>query len=338
MNAAGLHILRAGPGCTLQDAGRTGWLRFGVTPAGPMDWRAHRAANRLAGAAPEAAALEIGPGGIEVMAEGAALRIGLVAPGFVPSRDGSPLPTAVALTLAPGMRLSVLPGARGTWAYLALARGLDVAPVMGSRATHLRSGLGPLGMVTAGLRLPILPGPELLSLPEGGFDWPAPPALPLRFVPGPQSGALTPDAEALFCTAPWVVAPRSDRMGYRLAGPRLTHAAGHDIVSDGIALGAIQVPGDGQPIVLMADRQPTGGYPKIGTVIRADLPALAQTRPGETVRFRAITVDEAVTTLRRALKDDDDLVASARPLRGSVDLDALASGNHASGFVRGDEG
>ncbi len=122
-------------------------------------------------------------------------------------------------------------------------------------------------------------------------------------------------------------------MGYRLTGPSLAHARGHDIVSDGIALGAIQVPGDGQPIVLMADRQPTGGYPKIGTVIRADLPALAQSRPDRTLRFRPVTLEDAVAALRAALARIDGLARASRPL--GPDLEKLASGNHASGFTPG---
>jgi allophanate hydrolase subunit 2 len=114
------------------------------------------------------------------------------------------------------------------------------------------------------------------------------------------------------CGGDYRVGHRSDRMGYRLEGARLAHRGGHDIVSDGIPPGAIQVPGDGQPIVLMADRQPTGGYPKIGTVIRADLPKLAQTPPGGLVRFRAVTRDQAVQALADALALCDIAMAIAR--------------------------
>lgn len=298
----GLRIFRAGPVCTLQDAGRIGWLRYGVTPAGPMDWIAHATANLLAGNLPGAAAIEIGPGGIEVTAEGAALRLGLSARGFTVRLGVNALPTRLALTLHPGARLTVQPGHEGLWAYLTLAGGFAEPPVMGSHATHLRSGIGPFGgkALFSGQYLAangIAPeGPDL-ALIEGV----APYSDRIRYVPGPQDDHFTPAAQAAFGATTWQLSPQSDRMGYRLTGPALTHARGHDIVSDGIACGAIQVPGDGQPIVQMADRAPTGGYPKIGTVIRADLPRLAQTRPGQSLRFTPVTVDDAVAALRAAI-------------------------------------
>ena len=121
-------------------------------------------------------------------------------------------------------------------------------------------------------------------------------------------------------------------MGYRLDGPLVAHARGHDIVSDGIAMGAIQIPGDGLPIVLMADRQPTGGYPKIGNVIRADLPKLAQARAGSEIRFQPVSVEAAVTALKAAAPTIAQ-IASAGRTRGGLDLELLLSGNYASGIV-----
>lgn len=323
----GLRIAAAAPGSTVQDGGRHGWLRYGVTPAGPMDWIGHAIANRLAGNAHDAAAIEVGPGGIVLSAEGAAIRIGLCAPGFLAMRGATRLPARVALTLRPGETLDLRPGESHVWAYLAVAGGIRVAPVMGSRATHLRSGIGPLGMLGKGDLLPCAPGPEAMAL-----ALPDPPALPglARFVPGPQADAFTDEGFAAFCKGTFTLSPQSDRMGYRLTGPRIAHTRGHDIVSDGIAMGAIQVPGDGQPIVLMADRQPTGGYPKIGTVIRADLLALAQSRPGECVRFAPVTVDEAVAALRVAMAG---LEVQPQPVSLGLDIERLASGDHASGFM-----
>jgi 5-oxoprolinase (ATP-hydrolysing) subunit C len=308
-----LRLLKAGPLCTLQDAGRNGWLRYGVTPAGPMDWTQHATANLMAGNPAGAAAIEIGPGGIAVTAEGGPLRIGLSARGFTVRLGLNPLPTRLALTLHPGMTLSVQPGPEGVWAYLTLAGGFAVAPVMGSHATHLRSGIGPLGGVAlvAGQVLqavaPAQDAPDMaLIQPTTAADD------RIRYVPGPQADHFTKAATEAFTATTWRVSPHSDRMGYRLTGPALTHAKGHDIVSDGIALGAIQVPGDGQPIVLMADRQPTGGYPKIGCVIRADLPQLAQTRPGQGVRFVAVSVEEAVVALRAAVPTVERMKAGMR--------------------------
>jgi 5-oxoprolinase (ATP-hydrolysing) subunit C len=328
----GLRVVSAPPGATVQDAGRHGYLRYGVTPAGPMDWRGQVTANRLAGNPPDSAVIEIGPGGIVLAAEGQAIRIGLCVPGFEAMRDAAPLPARVALTLQPGQQLSVRPGAGHVWGYLAVAGGLALAPVMGSLSTHLRSGIGPIGALAKGDLLPCLPGTDAppMCLPDV-----APPPRLLRFVPGPQAEAFSDAGFAALCTGPYEVSTQSDRMGYRLTGPRIAHARGHDIVSDGIAMGAIQVPGDGQPIVLMADRQPTGGYPKIGTVIRADLPALAQCRPGTKVHFAPVTVEEAVAALRAALAG---LEVVPQPFSLGLDMEKLASGNHASGFLDAQRG
>lgn len=311
-----LVILRAGPACTIQDAGRRGYLRFGVTPAGPMDWIAHQTANLLAGNDPGAAAIEIGPGGMTVTAQDGPLRLGISARGFRLRRGGSDLPTRIALTLQPGVRLEIAPGSAQQWAYLTLAGGFDEPLVMGSHATHLRSALGPFGgkALTDGQVLPAFAA----ATDADERALPVPPLSdtgPIRFIAGPQDDYFTAEAMATFASAPYRIAPRSDRMAYRLQGPVLTHAKGHDILSDGIALGAIQVPGDGLPLVLMADRQPTGGYPKIGTVIRADLPRLAQMRPGQTVRFTPVTVDAAVDALRAAIPDAARLRAASRIIR-----------------------
>jgi biotin-dependent carboxylase-like uncharacterized protein len=307
-----LRITRAGPACTVQDAGRHGYLRFGITPAGPMDWIAHATANWLADNGPGAAAVEIGPGGLSATAA-APVRVALSARGFRVARNGNPLPTRVAVTLHAGDRLDVLPGPENLWAYLALPGGIACAPVMGSRSSHLRSGLGPMGALAAGDTVSpagASAAPDLCLI-----DPAPPPAGTIRYVPGPQADRFAPGTHALFAAATWTVAAKSDRMAYRLSGPAIAAIGGHDIVSDGIALGAIQVPGDGQPFVLMADRQPTGGYPKLGTVIRADLPRLAQTRPGQPLRMTPVPVDQAVSALRAATPDPARLKPQMRHLR-----------------------
>lgn len=310
----GLRILRAGPACTVQDAGRHGFLRFGVTPAGPMDWIAHRTANILAGNAPEAAAIEIGPGGMAVSADGGAVRLGIAARGFRLLRDGNALTTTASLVLREGQRLEIAPGPAGMWAYLAVGGGLALAPVLGSLSTHLRSGLGPRGALAAGQRLPLC-RPADDAEERGLFELDPCEDGPVRFVPGPQDDRFAPQVLADFAAGSYAVSSRSDRMAYRLTGPPLPAAGGHDIVSDGIALGAIQVPADAQPFVLMADRQPTGGYAKIGTVIRADLPRVAQSRPGARLRFAPVTVEAAVAALRAAMPDAGRLRARLREIR-----------------------
>jgi len=297
--SATLRIMRAGPGVTLQDSGRWGYLRYGVTQAGPMDALAHEFANRMAGGAPGAACIEISVGGLDVAVEDGALEFALVAPGFRATRDGAPLPASCLVTLAPGERLSIRAGESGSWAYLAAAGRIDAEPELGSLSMHVRTGVGGAGLKT-GDRIDIAdaragpPQPRALEAFREESD------APIRIVAGPQDDYFDAANFARFLAGPWRVASRSDRMAYALEGPRLDHSKGFNIVSDGIVLGAIQVPGDGWPFVLMADRAPTGGYPKIATVIAADLGRLAQMRPGATLRFQAVTVAEAVAAWRGA--------------------------------------
>ena len=313
-----LLVLSAGPGVTVQDAGRHGFLRYGVTVAGPMDPAAFALANRAAGNPAGAAAIEISLGGLELTADGAPVDVALAGGAFDIRLDGRALPEAVALKLMPGMRLTVKSGPAGAWCYLAAAGGIAVAPVLGSRATHTRSAMGGLEGrgLGAGDRLPVAPAP---ARPAGPFridaGWLAPDSGPIRVLPGPQDDYFAPDQIATFLATGWRVSPRSDRMAYALDGPPLTHARGHDIVSDGVAFGAIQVPGSGLPFVLMADRQPTGGYPKIATVIGADLGRLAQRRPGEIVRLAAVSLVDAIaarTALAARLARPPELVPLLR--------------------------
>jgi biotin-dependent carboxylase-like uncharacterized protein len=180
--------------------------------------------------------------------------------------------------------------------YLALSGGLDVPLALGSRATYLRGRLGGVegralrrGDV---LRLFPVPVPPVRRLPAAEIP-PLEAEPEIRVVLGPQDDRFTAEGIAAFLGGPYEMLPQSDRMGARLSGPRIAHAHGHDIVSDGIALGAIQVPGDGQPIVLLVDRQSTGGYTKVATVGSFDIGRIGQVKPGQHVRFRAVDVTEA---------------------------------------------
>lgn len=280
-----LVVESAGPGVTIQDRGRLGLMRFGVTPAGPMDALAHAFANRLLGNDAGAAAVEIPPGGLAVRAVAGPVTVAFAGGDFDIRRDGRVVGPAGRLTLAPGEGLGLRAGAAGVYAYLALAGGVDVEPVLGSRATHLRSGLGPFGgrALRPGDRLP--PGRTAAVEERVALAGPATGDGPIRVMAGPQADHFADGELERLAAAEFVVGARSDRMALQLEGTRLCHRAGHDIVSDGIVMGAIQVPGDGRPFVLMADRQPTGGYPKIACVIDADLPRLAQTRTGARLRF-----------------------------------------------------
>jgi 5-oxoprolinase (ATP-hydrolysing) subunit C len=295
-----LRVLSAGPGATLQDAGRHGYLRFGVTAAGPMDALAHATANLAVGNPTGSTAIEVSVSGIEVTAESAPLGVAVAGGEFTLSLDGRPLPPAVVLTLDEGAVLKIRAGQSGSWCYLAVAGRLVLPKLLGSHATHTRTGFGGVDgrAIAAGDRLGIEPSgspPPLCAIVAPWLD--RPPAT-IRVVLGPQHDYFADDQIAAFLAGPWRVSTKGDRMAYFLDGTRLTHARGYNIVSDGIAMGAIQVPGDGRPIVLMADRQSTGGYPKIATVIGPDLGRLAQARPGTSFSFEAVSIAQAVAARR----------------------------------------
>ncbi|ACL56112.1 biotin-dependent carboxyltransferase family protein [Methylobacterium nodulans] len=297
----GLRILAAGPGATLQDAGRHGYLRYGFTAAGPMDPLAHATVNRALDGPLGATAIEISLAGIELTAEGAPIGVALAGGAFRIRLDGEPVPPAALLTLRPGATLAVRAGQAGAWCYLAVAGTIDVPPVLGSTATHTRSGVGGLNgrALQAGDLLPIRdarPGPEEVHALLAPWLDRKPESI--RVVLGPQDDFFAEDQIAAFLDGPWTVTPRGDRMACFLDGTPLRHARGYNIVSDGIAMGAVQVPGEGKPIILMADRQSTGGYPKIATVIGPDLGRLAQAQAGIRLRFEAVSIAQAVAARR----------------------------------------
>jgi biotin-dependent carboxylase-like uncharacterized protein len=330
---ARLVIRNAGPGVTLQDAGRFGLLRFGVTPAGPMDAEAFAAANFAAKAEPGAAAVEISLGGAEFGAQGETIGVAVFGGEFDVRLDNRRLPPACAFSIAPSQTLSIRPGPSGAWCYLAVCGGFDLPPALGSLATHARSHLGGLKgrALQSGDVLPVARAmPPFEGVSALSASWLERRRSILRVLLGPQDDYFSKDAVETLLGATWRISTRSDRMAYRLEGPRLTHARGHDIVSDGVAFGAIQVPGDGVPFVLMADRQPTGGYPKIAHIIGADLGALAQARPGDEVSFSAVTWDEAVAA-RRALRDDKAKGVRLTPLSDDLSSEFLLSHNLVGG-------
>ncbi|MFT4098506.1 MAG: urea amidolyase [Rhodoblastus sp.] len=329
--SAVLRIVQAGPGVTLQDSGRWGYLRYGVTQAGPMDALAHEFANRMAHNDAGAAAVEISVGGLDVTIEDGALELALVAPGFRVARDGTALPESCLVTLAAGERLSVRAGARGAWAYLAPAGRIEAEPELGSLSMHVRTGLGGAGL-KAGDRL-IVDGPRAGPTQARALaDFREASSAPIRIVPGPQDDYFDAANFARFLEGPWSIAARSDRMAYALEGPRLEHEKGFNIVSDGIVFGAIQIPGDGWPFVQMADRAPTGGYPKIATVIAADLGRLAQMRPGDSLRFCAVTIAEAVEAWRAA-RTTMEGAGLAPQTASELTSEALLSRNLVGGVV-----
>ncbi|WP_051335469.1 biotin-dependent carboxyltransferase family protein [Methylocapsa acidiphila] len=333
-----LRVLRAGPCATIQDGGRFGYLRYGVTPAGPMDWAAFRTANLALDQDDNAAAIEISYGGFELLCEGAPTWIAFAGGGFSWRRDHAALPPATRVLLRPGDRLSAQAGSFGAWTYLAVEGGIETPPAMGSRATHVRSAMGGLDgrMLRAGDLLPARPTAKRdPAFFEAAIEapWLEKNGRPLRVVLGPQDDYFTADGLAAFFCSEYRLTPSADRMAYRLDGPEIPHARGHDIVSDGIALGAIQIAGDRKPLILMADRQPTGGYPKLGHVIGADIGRLAQMRPGEACRFTAVSVAEARAALLDVEEDVAETPSRLHILRPALTSETLLGINLIDGFV-----
>jgi biotin-dependent carboxylase-like uncharacterized protein len=333
----GLRVLQAGPGVTIQDGGRNSYLRYGVTPAGPMDWVAFRTSNLALGNDFNAAALEISIGGAELICESGPLLIGYCGGEFEFFREGARLPTAARILLDSGQKLNIKPRGSGAWTYLATGTGFTTEIVLGSRATHSRSGLGGIEgrMLREGDFLPVIEISKSITINESAIMAPwlrASPA-PIRVIPGPQDDYFSDEAKHRFYESRFTLTAQSDRMAYRLKGPEVNHHRGYNIVSDGVALGAIQIAGDRQPLILMADRQPTGGYPKIGHVARADIGRLAQMRPGAEINFVQITVEEARSALLTLEDEIAKTLSHLEPLQAQFSSDHLLSHNLIGGFI-----
>jgi 5-oxoprolinase (ATP-hydrolysing) subunit C len=294
-----LIVETVGPATSVQDVGRSGAQRYGLTVSGAMDRMSLGAANALVGQPSGAAAIEIGPLGASFRASNGAVRVSLAGADRAASCGARAAWINETAFLAQGEVFAVSPARSGVFSYLGIAGGIEGEAVYGSLSVSVRAGLG------SPYPRPLRPGDELRvgTASADGPAWRLKPGPvedgPIRVVQGPQDEAMTPDAVALFLGTEWRVSPKSDRMGYRLEGPKLAHAHGYNIVSDGTVLGSIQVPGNGQPLALLADRGTTGGYPKIATIISADLPRFAQTRAGGRVRFAAVSIEEAQREARR---------------------------------------
>jgi len=305
-----LVVTAAGPLSTLQDSGRWGHLRHGVTPAGAMDMIGLAAANLLVGNPPGEAAIEFTLAGDTLELDAESARLAVI--GDAPIQCGAAtIAPWRSFTLRRGEQLRIGALRAGTRGYLAIAGGFATPKELGSRSTHVRSGLGG-GPLRPGDRLAI----ARAAAPSGGdvaLDPADLPYLPgaIRVVLGPQDDRFTAAGIAAFLGGDYSVTAEADRMGYRLDGPEIEHRDGFNTISDTILTGSIQVPGTRKPIVLMADRQTTGGYPKIATTATASLPTLAQLKPGDQLRFTAIDV-----TAARALLADQ--VARMRALAGKL--------------------
>ena len=300
-NIAVVRVIKPGMLTTIQDAGRWGFQSRGVPVAGPMDPVSHRVANALVGNSRDAALLEVTLLGPELEFDDERL-VAVAGAEFELLLDGRLVPSHAPFTVAAGSHLLFGERRRGVRAYLAVSGGIAVAPTFGSRSTHLVSAMGGLGgrALLAGDRLPLgdpsrsqgmalAPQNAVVALPDHHAT--------VRVLSGPQVEHFAPAALDGLQSAPYLVSHSSDRMGFRLEGARLTHARGADIISDATPLGVLQVPASGQPILLMADRQTTGGYPKIATVIAADMTIAGQLAPADTITFVVCTPHDALTAL-----------------------------------------
>jgi biotin-dependent carboxylase-like uncharacterized protein len=295
-----LLVQEPGPLTTIQDLGRFGHLRVGIPTSGPMDRDAFVLGNRLVGNPDGAAGLEctlVGPR-LELTDD---RLVAVTGAEVAPTLNGAAIPAWQAVPAQAGDVLRLGPARSGVRAYLAVAGGLATPVVLGSRATYVRGRLGGLEgrALRKGDRLPLgvaAPGPARRVRPRRVPAYGA--EITVAVILGPQDDRFTAAGIDAFLSGPYELLPQSDRMGARLKGPFIEHTRGHDIVSDGVPMGGIQVIGEGQPIVLLADRQSAGGYTKIATVCSFDLGRIAQLKPGGRLTFRRVTVAEAHAMLR----------------------------------------
>jgi antagonist of KipI len=307
-----IQVLRPGLLTTVQDRGRFGYQKFGVPVSGAVDEVALRVANILVGNPQGAAALEVTALGPQlrflvdavVALTGAEVEVDL---------DGRPVSWYKSFRIRARQVLDIRSCTHGLRAYLAVAGGIDVPVLLGSRSTCLVANFGGFrgrALATGDVLAVGPPSAPLLDLverevPDGWRPRHGAPVT-LRVVMGPQDDAFTEEGRRTFLVSTYRVSPHADRMGYRLDGPVIAHKGSADILSDWVPLGGVQVPGDGKPIILLADRQTTGGYPKIATVIKPDISLVAQRRPGDTLAFQAVSVVEAQAI---ACKIEADLLA-----------------------------
>ncbi|MBP7072073.1 MAG: biotin-dependent carboxyltransferase family protein [Clostridia bacterium] len=314
-------IINPGLYTTVQDRGRWGYQEYGMPVTGAMDDYSLRLANILVGNDEYDAVLETTLNGPEISFNTDVVAA-ITGANMVPRVNGYTVPMWRSLKLFKGDVLSFEMAREGTRGYIAFAGGLDIPAVMGSRSTYVRGAIGgyegrklksndEIDLRDKNLPIEQLAGriipPQYIPQYEDSCI--------IRVIPGPQDDYFTEESIEKFFSSEYEITKEADRMGYRLSGPQLMHKAGADIISDGINLGSVQVPGHGMPIVMMSDRQTTGGYTKIATVISSDIPVMAQLKPGNKVRFEKIDIREAHKVLKEyenKIKEIKDYVNSYR--------------------------
>lgn len=336
---SGLHVLNPGLFTSVQDRGRTGFRDIGVPTSGVLDLDAMRLANALVGNDPDCAVLECLGMGPELEAVDGPVRLAFI--GEAPDAkilrsDGArqALGPAHSATLAPGDRLAM--GALRTFcASIAVEGGVDVPMVLGSRATYVRGGFGGYSGRTLRQGDVVPGGGEAAPRQEKRLtaDWRTADDGPIRIVLGPQADAFTEEGLATFQRESYTITNNADRMGFRFEGPVIAHVRGADIVSDGAVGGSIQVPGSGQPIVLLADGQSVGGYTKIATIIATDLPRLVRKQPGTAVRFAAVSQAQAEEIAREHDAWIVSVIETIADLVDGLDVQALYERNLISGVT-----
>ena len=313
-----IMVVKPGWFTTIQDLGRYGYQQYGVPVSGAMDRRSYTLANRLVGNRDHDASLELTFKGPELLFQSEAV-IAVTGADLAPSVNSIGIPLWTSVLMKAGSRLTFATRRAGARCYLAVAGGVDVPIVLGSRSTHLASQTGGLKGRTLAQGDVLMSGTPSMDqremigrcVPEQLRPVYSTGAT-LRILPGPQRSSFSEQALEVLTTNPYQLTTQSDRMGYRLEGPKLSHKGAEQWISDGTALGALQVPPDEQPILLMADRQTTGGYPKIAVVISADLHLAGQLMPGDTVAFKMTTLLEAQAAMKAQWNELDQAIPAFR--------------------------
>ncbi|WP_079527557.1 5-oxoprolinase subunit C family protein [Halobacillus hunanensis] len=329
-----LKIIKEGMLTSVQDLGRTGYQKYGVIVSGSMDSYAHRIANLLVGNEENAAALEATLLGPEIEFKQDSM-IAICGGDLSPTINGQKVNTWRSIFVKEGSVLKFGKSRTGCRAYIAVTGGLDIQEVMDSQSTYLRAKLGGYQgrALKSGDQLPMVhPNDMQRKLMDSirqrmgsnyvyETDWmPAADMIPeyssqpvIQMLRGPQYALFNEQSQRIIYEEPYSVSSQSDRMGYRLEGSPLSLTESKELISEAVAFGSIQVPSDGNPIILMADRQTTGGYPKIGQIASVDLPLVSQLKPGDQISFREVTLEEA----QRALIDQEK---SIQILKRSITL------------------
>jgi len=322
-----LLFVNGGLCTTVQDTGRTGYQSLGIPVSGALDQYALQTANALVGNKPDTAALEIRLLGPTIVVKAERVRIALSGINTtiqVIEPERYDIPSLRSATLEYDTVFRIALSAESSCCYLAVEGGFKLEQVLGSFSTYLNGNMG--GFEGRELRADdnlLLNLDEATEKPEQWIEHAGdqPEAITtINVIPGPQASYFTAKGTDTFYSSEYTVTSQLDRMGVRLDGPGVAHSEGFNIPSDGIVTGAIQVPGDGLPIILLADRQTTGGYPKIGCVISADLPKLAQLKPNSVIRFKAVTMEDADQLRIYRESNFNTLLQKIKPLTSHPDI------------------